>query len=92
MRWHLLSQSMGPRATGSVIVAHGLSCPAACGIVPNFRDGTCVSVLAGKFPTLDSQRSPVLVFLSFFYNNFQAFFSICRLNETLVLKFSLSFS
>ena len=57
------------------------------------RDGSCVSVLAGKFPTLDSQGSPVLVFLLFFfYNNFQAFFSICRLNETLVLKFLLSFS
>ena len=31
----------GPRLVGSVVVAHGLSCPAACGIFPGQRSDPC---------------------------------------------------
>ena len=35
LRWLLLLQSTGSRSAGSVVVAHGLSCSAACGIFPD---------------------------------------------------------
>ena len=35
LRWRLLLQSTGSRHAGSVVVAHGLSCSAACGIFPD---------------------------------------------------------
>ena len=34
--------SMGSRCTGSVVVAHRLSCSAACGIVPNQGWNPCL--------------------------------------------------
>ena len=34
LQWLLLLQSMGSRHTDSVVMAHGLSCPMACGIIP----------------------------------------------------------
>ena len=35
LRWLLLLWSMGSRCVGSVVVAHELSCSAACGIFPD---------------------------------------------------------
>ena len=37
----LLLQSTGSRRTGSVVVAHGLSCSAACGIFPDQGSNPC---------------------------------------------------
>ena len=41
LRWLLLLQSMGSRRAGSVVVAHGLSCSAACGIFPDQGSKSC---------------------------------------------------
>ena len=35
LQWFLLLRSMGSRYAGSVVVANGLSCSAACGIFPD---------------------------------------------------------
>ena len=35
LRWLLLSRSMASRHMSSVVVAHGLSCSAACGTFPD---------------------------------------------------------
>ena len=39
--WPLLLRSTGSRRAGSVVVAHGLSCPAACGIFPDQGSNPC---------------------------------------------------
>ena len=39
--WPLLLQSTGSRREGSVIVAHGPSCSAACGIFPDQGSNPC---------------------------------------------------
>ena len=41
LRWLLSSQSTGSRCTGEVVVAHGLSCPAACDIFPDQGSNPC---------------------------------------------------
>ena len=52
LRWLLLLQSAGSRHTGfssSVVVAHRLSCSAACGNLPGPRVEPVCPVLAGGF-------------------------------------------
>ena len=39
--WPLLLRSTGSRCTGSVVVAHGPSCSAACGIFPDQGSNPC---------------------------------------------------
>ena len=39
--WLLLLRSTGSRHAGSVVVAHGLSCYAACGIFPGQGSNPC---------------------------------------------------
>ena len=41
LRWLLLLWSTGSRCTGSVAVAQGLSCSAACGIFPDQGSNLC---------------------------------------------------
>ena len=41
LSWPLLLRSMGSRRAGSVIVAHGPSCSAACGIFPDQGSNPC---------------------------------------------------
>ena len=41
LSWLLLLQSMGSRWAGSVVVAHGLSCSAACGIFLDQASNLC---------------------------------------------------
>ena len=41
LRWLLLLQSTGSRHTGSVVVAHGLSCSKACGIFLDQGSNPC---------------------------------------------------
>ena len=41
LSWPLLLRSTGSRRTGSVIVAHGPSCSAACGIFPDQGSNPC---------------------------------------------------
>ena len=39
--WFLLLRSTGSRHTGSVVLAHGLSCSAACGVFPHQGSNPC---------------------------------------------------
>ena len=41
LSWPLLLRSTGSRCAGSVVVAHGLSCSAACGIFPDQGSNPC---------------------------------------------------
>ena len=41
LSWPLLLQSTGSRCAGSVVVAHGPSCSAACGIFPDQGSNPC---------------------------------------------------
>ena len=41
LSWPLLLRSTGSRCAGSVVVAHGPSCSAACGILPDQGSNLC---------------------------------------------------
>ena len=64
-------QSTGSRCAGSVVVAHGLSCSAACGIFPDQGSNPCPA-LAGRFPTTAPPGKPSSLFfcLCFFFSFF----------------------
>ena len=55
----LLLRSTGSRRTGSVIVAHGPSCSAACGIFPDQGSNPCPLHWQADSQTLRHQGSPV---------------------------------
>ena len=59
----LLLRSTGSRSTGSVIVAHGPSCSAACGIFPDQGSNPCPLHWQADSQPLRHQGSPRLVFL-----------------------------
>ena len=59
LSWPLLLRSTGSRHAGSVIVAHGPSCSATCGIFPDHWE----SALAGRFSTTASPGKPGLCIL-----------------------------
>ena len=51
LRWLLLLQNMGSRYLDSVVVAQGLSCPAACGLFPDQKSNPCpLHWQAGSYP------------------------------------------
>ena len=57
--WPLLLRSTGSRRAGSAIVAHGPSCSAACGILPDQGSNPCPqSALAGRFSTTAPPGKP----------------------------------
>ena len=55
----LLLQSTGSRRAGSVVVAHGLSCSAACGIFPDQGSNLCPLHWQADSQPLCHQGSPV---------------------------------
>ena len=59
----LLLQSTGSRCAGSVIVAHGPSCSAACGIFPDQGSNPCPLHWQADSQPLCHQGSPVSAFL-----------------------------
>ena len=61
----LLLQSTGSRRPGSVIVAHGPSCSAACGIFPDQGSNLCPLHWQADSQPLRHQGSPGDPFLSF---------------------------
>ena len=63
LSWPLLLQSTGSRRTVSVIVAHGPSCSAACGIFPDQGSNPCPLHWQADSQPLRHQGSPIL-FLS----------------------------
>ena len=54
----LLLRSTGSRRAGSVVVAHGPSCSAACGIFPNQGSNPCPLHQQADSQPLSHQRSP----------------------------------
>ena len=78
LRWPLLLQSMGSRHAGfsscgaralgtwaSVVVAHGLSYSAACGILPDQGSNPCPLHWQADSQPLRHQESPRICFFSF---------------------------
>ena len=61
----LLLQSTGSRRTGSVIVAHGPSCSAACGIFPDQGSNSCPLHWQADSQPLCHQGSPILITINF---------------------------
>ena len=59
----LLLRSTGSRRAGSVIVAHGLSCSAACGIFPDQGSNPCPLHWQADSQPLRHQGSPDVPFL-----------------------------
>ena len=59
----LLLQSMGSRHAGSVVVTHGPSCSAACGIPPDQGSNPCPLHWQGDSQPLRHQGSPDRYFL-----------------------------
>ena len=58
LSWPLLLRSTGSRRTGSVIVAHGPSCSAACGIFPDQGSNPCPLHWQADSQPLRHQGSP----------------------------------
>ena len=59
----LLLRSTGSRHAGSVIMAHGPSCSAACGIFPDQGSNPCPLHWQADSQPLRHQGSPMIVFL-----------------------------
>ena len=57
-------QSTGSRCAGSVVVAHGLSCSAACGIFPDQGSNPCPLHWQADAQPLCHQGSPLQIFLT----------------------------
>ena len=64
LSWPLLLWSTGSRRTGSVIVAHGPSCSAACGIFPDQGSNPCPLHEQVDSQPLHRQGSPTTAFLT----------------------------
>ena len=58
-------RSTGSRRAGSVVVAHGLSCSAACGIFPDQGLNPCPLHWQADSQPLRHQGSPQILFLMF---------------------------
>ena len=63
----LLLQSTGSRRAGSVVVAHGPSCSAACGILPDQGSNPCPLHWQADSQPLCHQGSPEINFNKIFY-------------------------
>ena len=63
LSWPLLLWSTSSRHTGSVVVAHGPSCSAACGIFPDQGSNPCPLRWQADSQLLRHQGSPIALFL-----------------------------
>ena len=64
LSWPLPLRSTGSRRAGSVVVAHGLSCSAACGIFPDQGSNPCPPPWQADSQPLRHQGSPCVLFLN----------------------------
>ena len=62
LSWPLLLQGTGSRRTGSVVVAHGCRCSAACGIFPDQGSNPCPLHWQADSQPLHHQGSPMCLF------------------------------
>ena len=60
LSWPLLLRGTGPRRAGSVVVAHGPSCSAACGIFPEQGSNPCPLHWQADSQPLRHQGSPIM--------------------------------
>ena len=72
----LLLRSTGSRCAGSVTVAHGPSCSAACGIFPDQGSNPCPLHWQADSQPLHHQGSPKILFLSCFTDRSESSFSL----------------
>ena len=72
----LLLRSTGSRHAGSVVVAQGPSCSAACGIFP---DQGSNPALAGRFSTTAPPGKPYFIFIIYFWLHW-VFVAACGLS------------
>ena len=63
LSWPLSLWSTGSRRAGSVVVAHGPSCSAACGIFPDQGSNPCPLHRQADSQPLHHQGSPIFSFL-----------------------------
>ena len=64
LSWPLLLQSTGSRCAGSVFVAHGPSCSAACGILPDQSSNPCPLHWQADSQPLCHQGSPLVIYFN----------------------------
>ena len=69
----LLLRSTGSRCAGSVVVAHGLSCSTACGIIPDQGSNPCPLHWQADSQPVRHQGSPVIKFLQNKINEIKLF-------------------
>ena len=62
LSWPLLLRSTGSRRAGSAVVAHGPSCSAACGILPDQGSNPCLLHWQADSQPLRHQGSPKMAF------------------------------
>ena len=62
LSWPLLLRSTGSRRAGSVVVAHGPSCSAACGILSDQGSNPCPLLWQADSQPLRHQGSPYMRF------------------------------
>ena len=65
LSWPLLLRSTGSRCAGSVVVAHGPKCSAACGILPDQGSNACSLHWQADSQPLCHQGSPYSCFYLF---------------------------
>ena len=70
LSWPLLLQSTGSKRAGSVVVAHGSSCSAACGILPEQGSNPCPLHWQADSQPLHHQGSPQYWVLKLFIPDF----------------------
>ena len=63
LSWPLLLRSTGSRRTGSVVVAHGPGCSAACGILPDQGSNPCPLHWQADSQPLHHQGNPIFFFI-----------------------------
>ena len=71
LSWALLLRSTGSRRAGSVVVAHGPSCSAACGIFPDQGSNPCPLHWQADSQPLRHQGSPFICILTIFISSFK---------------------
>ena len=83
LSWPLLLRSTGSRYAGSVIVAHGPSCSAACGIFPDQGSNPCPLHRQADSQPLRHQGSPPGLF---FYNDYMGYSTIVMIIPILQMR------
>ena len=84
----LLLRSTASRRASSVIVAHGLSCSAACGILPDQGSNPCPPHWQANSQPLRHQGSPVFSVLSFAFHLMWQLFSCITKNFCIIGDFN----